>query len=310
MQKKRIILYLLLAAILVAVAFAYHFKGRAAGVSEVGPMVITVDVNIVTKPPAWMCLNESTPITFTYVLKTYVERGVPITPYPTALVFLNATADHGTLSKSSFLMDRKTWMGSGTTTFKATQEGLATIQFLTNGTVQLTGHYQTETTVEKCDHTLVIDADDMESADTGEISSAIYGQGGINVDENGLVTGGGPFQYFLGVYFNPPQTAFKCNSWVQVDTDSTFAAVGKAPGDSIELEIKFTPFHSKDLVAHCADNAGRSYTFDLIKGRDVDPNQELNLGTLSWSNGEGLIHFKYGKGDGYVWLMKRKGGKK
>jgi hypothetical protein len=310
MHKIRIFTYFFLAAVLVAGAFVCPRNGQAAGPSEVGPMVITVEVNIITKPPAWMCLNESTPINFTYVLKTYVERGVAKTPYPTALVFLDAKADHGTLSKSSFLMDRKTWMGSGTTTFKATQEGLATIQFLTNGTVQLTGHYQTETTVEKCDHTLVIDADDMESAESGEISSAIYGQGGINVDEMGIVTGGGPFQYFLGVYFNPPQTAFKCNSWVQVDTDSTFAAMGKAPGDRIELVIDFTPFHSKDLVAHCSDNAGRTYTFDLVKGRDVDPNHELNLGTLSWSNGQGLIHFKYGKGDGYVWLMKRQGGKK
>ena len=86
--------------------------------------------------------------------------------------------------------------------------------------------------------------------------------------------------------------------------------MGKNPGHAIELQLQLKPFQSKDLVAHCIDNEGKKLTYTLVKSMQIDPNPSLNLGTLSWGEGQGLIKFKFGKGEGAVWLIKRQGGKK
>jgi hypothetical protein len=307
MNKARIYTSIFAAVLVGAAVILSPLQGQAAGTSAPGPVIIGLEVNIVGKPPEWMCLGDSAPITFTYTLISYADRGRLMTPYPTAILFLNTTTTKGTLSKSSFWADLKTGSGAYTTTFKATEEGLATIKFDSSQHINITGHSQTETTIEKCDHKIVLMADDYESAANGGISSMVYGEGGIQIDEMGVITGGGTYQWLLGINFASTANAFTCEKFSQSTTNSTFVAMGQNPGKNIVITIQFKPFDSTPVIVHCVDAKGLKYNIPAIKSRHITPDSELNLGTLSFGEGAGHISFKYGNGSGDIFLIKKKG---
>jgi len=307
LRAKNILLFILAAGI-VAALFVSPLPGREVSAAPPAQDFIHIMLHAVTKPPVILCVDDTAPITFTYMITSdYTEHGSTGNPDK---VSITATSKVGTLSPASWTLNASMSTGTITTIYKGKKEGEEDLAF----TVVLGSSGASQSTtltfyVEKCDRTVIIMGDDYESGANGGFSSMIYGKGGVQTDENGVVMGGGPYQYFLGVQFTAPDKTFTCNKFVYNSTNSTFTAFGKAAGNGIELGLQFKPFDSADLVAHCRDNVGKTINYTVLKGMHIDPNPSLNLGTLSFSTGSGYISFNFGNGSGEVYLIKRKGGK-
>jgi len=303
LRAKNILLFILAAGIAAAL-FMSPIQGQKASAAPPAQSVIGIKMHAVTKPPVILCVDDTAPITFTYaILSDYAEHGGTGNPEK---VSITTTSKVGTLSPASWTLNASMSTGMITTIYKGKKEGVEELTFLV--TIGSRASQSTTLTfnVEECDRTVVIMADDYESS----ISSMIYGKGGVQTDENGVVMGGGPYQYFLGVHFIEPGNAYGCKDFVYNSTNSTFTAFGTAPGIGIELGLQFKPFDSADIVAHCMDKKGISVNYTALKGLHIDPNPSLNLGTLIFPTGSGYISFKFGKGAGEVYLIKRKAGKK
>jgi len=307
MNKKKVLVSFLLATGMLAGLFVSPLPGQAVSAAPPAQNITNIEVHFVTRPPEMMCVDDTAPITFTYTITSdYAQYGSNGKPGKASIT---ATSTMGTLSPASWALNATMGSGTITTIYKGKKAGEEALTFIvTSGSMkgQTTFHFD----VAKCDKTVIIMGDDDEPGTTGGFSSMIYGKGGIQTDEMGVVMGGGTYQYFLGVQFTAPDKTYTCDKFVQKSIDSTFIAFGKAPGKGIEIGLQFKPFDSTDLVAHCIDKQGNRLNYTVLKGMHIDLNPSLNLGTLSFSTGSGYISFKFGRGAGEVYLIKRKAGKK
>ena len=309
MNKKKVLVSFLLAAGMLSGLLISPLPGQAVSAAPPAQNITNIEVHFVTRPPEMMCIDDTAPITFTYTITSdYAQYGGSGNGKP-GKASITATTTLGTLSKTSWALNATMSTGTITAIYKGKKAGEEALTFTaTSGSMkgQTTFHFD----VAKCDKTIIIMGDDYESGANGGFSSMIYGKGGIQTDEMGVVMGGGSYQYLLGVQFTAPDKTFTCDKFVQNSTDSTFIAFGKAPDKGIEIGLQFKAFDTADLVAHCVDKEGKRLTYKVLKGTHIDLNPSLNLGTLSFSTGSGYISFKFGKGAGEVYLIKRKGGKK
>jgi hypothetical protein len=258
-----------------------------------------VVVSFINAPPMNMCVGDSAPVTFAYWYKGPVSgKGGS----------LAAFAESGTLSEGFWPLSGAKGSSRITTTYKATKAGDGLIS-LTSLTVALTGTTVISFNVIDCDHTVFFQAHDSVTDPSGDIDTFISGKGGIRIDENGYIDGGGTYRYILFVEYKPPKTII-CDEFVESTNDATWDALGQATGDQILLSIHFDPFKLTPLIAKCVDEEGKAFDKSIIPERKVDPNPWIPLQDLTFGPNETSKDFSFGEGTGTIFLIKRQGGTK
>jgi hypothetical protein len=312
MKKKRVVVMVLMAGLLIGGFFGPPARGQVAGAVPLSMTTEEIEINWITPPPSMMCLGDQVSIAFTYIYETFTwSRGKPgLTPVanrPGASANLFASSNLGIVNPAKWRLAGAVGSGAIIANFRATQVG-------DNGEISLDSpdvslaYSSADFSVVECNGDLNISASDHVDDDNAEIDSEFYAKGVISIDDNGVLTGEGDYQYILTVIYKPPQ-GMTCDELVQSTSTSSFNVSGTTSPTTASMDITFSPLEIQPVVVNCVDMSGKHITMPLIPGGTVDPNPELDIGTLSFDIGEPQVKFSfpYGKGEGVIYLVKRKG---
>ena len=299
-----------LTVVLIAGLFSPPAQSQGVGAQPLSAVSESVSVEWVAYPPDTICLGSRVALNFTYTIFSYAPAGKgqfkPVANRPGTMGTLFIKTNLGMITPSSWRLEGAKGSATVTANYDATQVGKGSIEFNTpNMSLSFT---RADFEVVKCFLNVSIDAsDDVENA-SAEVDSELYGNGAISIDDSGVLTGDGEYEYTLAVTYDPPQgtTCDKVENSISI-TD--FSASGTASLPMASMDIQFSPIKIQPVVVKCADRTGRKINTTLIPGGTIDPNPELDIGTLSFDlrQPETEFNFPFGKGQGTIYLIDREG---
>lgn len=298
MNKKWRFIIMIMAGTLLSGLWGWPIQGvNAAPPSSMDDVVV---VRFINGPPLNMCVGDSAPVTFAYWYKGPVSgKGNSLTAF----------AEGGAISPGFWPLSGAKGSSRITTTYKATDAGRGMIS-LGSLSVSVTGTTVITFNIINCDRTIFFQAHDSVTDPGGDIDTFLSGKGGIRIDENGFLDGGGTYRYILSVEYKSPKD-ITCEEFVESSNDATWDAIGQATGDQILLSIIFDSYNLTPLVAKCVDKYGKVFNKTVIPGgRKVDPDPWIPLKNLTFSPNETSKDFSFGQGTGTIFLIKRQGGSK
>jgi hypothetical protein len=161
--------------------------------------------------------------------------------------------------------------------------------------------------VVNCDYDIEFSAANLVDNPNTKIDTLLHGQAVISIDEKGVLTGEGTYQYTLDITYIPPKT-ITCDPLSDVTNDSTFTVAGTASTQVVSFKLKFYPVDLKAVEANCKDKQNKDITQQVFPGGQVDVNGQLHLSTFNFpaSVSEYQFPLPFGKEVGKIWLVKRK----
>lgn len=307
MKRRRVYINIVMAALVAAAVVLSPLQGQTVGAAPHADAVINVHVHFVLMPPATMCVGDAVMITFTYVITSAPIGG----PGSSSFTTISATTTAiGQIYSATWNIDATMGSGKFSTGYKAKKAGTDTITFKVNsGDQTATARTPYQVSIKNCDRKLIVAAGLYKSTPTGDMDTLLSAKGGISISDSGTVTGGGSYKYYLGVNYTPENSDYVCDKYVTSTSYSTFSVTGTSEEDRVSIDIEFDPIDFKPLIAHCVDAKGFKYKITVLPGEEhLNPNKEINLGTLGFGPGVDNLNFPFGEGGyGSVYLIKTTG---
>lgn len=292
MNKKRALVYLLLAILLIAGTFGPPLAGQRVRAAESSTVAGGNVLVFVASPPAIVCVGDSVPIVFAYLFSA-----------PTHAIGISASAPGGNMSPSTWSIDRKSDSGILTAGYTARREGRRTITLTASGLSVSLSDSVTFDAVE-CEKELVVGASSRSTGGHGaRVDTFLLAKGGLSINfDNGSVTGGGTYEYTHRVRLDG------CTPVDPLITNSTFTVLrGGATSGGISFELDFVEYPHDEIRADCSfTDGGVSVSTVLLPAGTIDPDTSLALGMLNFPTGVTHIQHPYGTGWLSIRLLNRK----
>jgi len=289
------------------------FGPPALGVSADSTSYNMVQIGWLKPPPETVCKGDTVQVMFIWMVMHYTqEPGGAITAVPsddplTTILFANTMSTGvGTVSPRKWEFRTFSSVGRYSATYKATKTGGDEITISGTG-VDPAGATTEYFEVVNCNYDLTIAASAFVDDPTTKIDTELYGKATIQIDNNGVLSGEGPYHYTVSITYIPPKT-ITCDPIAKSTSDSSFTVSGTASIRNIIFDIKFLPLEIKSVVAKCKDKEGKDIEKDVFPGGPVDVQKELNLPTwgLPANTVQDSDSFPFRNGWGMWWLVKRK----
>ncbi len=309
MNKKRAFLLLFLSALLITGLFG----PPSQGVSADSPVDRYVSIGWILPPPETVCKGDPVQVMFIYMVMNYTQApGGGVTAVPgddPANTILSASTmvggAEGTVSPYKWMPSFLQSSGRISATYTATKTGGDQITISGTGVLPegaTTAYFE----VVNCAYDFSIGGSVYVDDPHTKIDTEFHGKAVIEIDENGLVMGGGTYQYNVNIEYIPPDT-ITCERFVRSTNESTFQVTGTATTKMMTYKIHFYPIDIKPATAYCVDREGKRIERELFPGGSVDVEKEMNIeGGFSLARPQVHVTLPFGTGTLEYWFVKRK----
>ena len=305
MKKKRALALVFLAAWGIAGLFGAPMPGQQVRAGSPGNLV-QIHILKNSSPPEKMCEGDSAPVGFMYSIVESVDgKYVPRTGGVKAT--LTATATSGILDDSSWPTNELLAEGNISTNYTAGDAGHVHIT-IDSSDYQVVGDNAFTFEVVPCQKDISIAASVIKTSVLGDLDTEFHGKGTISIDDKGVATGGGTYQFTLTSNFNNPIPArLTCDKWQTSSGEAEFVIVrGLSTSRGLSFGIEFAQFNADPITAKCYDKSGISISYPVYPGGTVDPNTNVDLKSLDFPTGKTSQDFAFGDGWGIIWVVDRK----
>ncbi|HTX92827.1 MAG TPA: hypothetical protein VMC09_16575 [Anaerolineales bacterium] len=307
MNRTRIFAHLFLAA-LVALASALFlpFSGQKVSAAPPADVVANLVLSRVTSLPSKMCVGATANLVFSYTL-TSLPYGKPGRDYENKAI-VSSSAVTGEINPPSLSIYASTGSGTFNFIYEAKKAGTDVVT-ISASSGSLSGSKDYKVRVLDCNKKVTIAASIFKQAQYGTADAFLNATGGVQVADSGSVTGGGTFDYTFSMSYAPDDPSTICDKSAKTSGKSTFTISGDSDDNGqISISFDFAPFNLPPVVVNCTDKSGKTFQVTLVKGQNVTPNNDVNLGTLSFGAGVESQNFKFGEGgQGSVWVVDKTG---
>jgi hypothetical protein len=292
MNKKRTLVYLSLAVLLVAGTFGPPLASpgvRAAPGTSGSP---APEVQFISAPPYETCLGDTIPVVI-----AYTNLGGPFSGP------IVATASGGTFTPRDWLIFGTVPTQRLEGSFTANQKGTGRITLsLPNAGVRLGGTPATTFRIVDCNKTLVMAFSAQADQEGMAFRTEFFAKGGLVVDRtSGNVTGGGYYSFTHTVLIGAGATSASTSGLTcpprTIDTQGSSFSIehGSATVGGISFQVHFVPFDFNAVNMYCRRPPSPDLTrIEVVPAGRLDPNAGWPLGVLNFPTGVTHLYRYYG----------------